>query len=103
MPKPHRRKAISLEALQRRWMRDPKFKAAYDALEEEFALAETIIRARAGAKLTQAELAARMGTSQAFVARLESGRSLPTMRTLRRVGEATGTRPKVELVPVHRR
>ena len=39
-----------------------------------------------------------MGTSQSYVARLESGRMLPNLRTLQRVGEATGTRLKVELV-----
>lgn len=32
------------------WFKNPEFVAAYDALEEEFALAEALIRARAGAR-----------------------------------------------------
>jgi DNA-binding XRE family transcriptional regulator len=44
-----------------------------DALEEEFALASLLIEARTRAKLTQAELADEMGTSQSTMARLESG------------------------------
>ena len=58
-----------------------------------------IIAARAHAGLSQAELAARMATSQPFVARLEGGRTLPSMRTLLKVAEATGTVPEFRLKP----
>ncbi len=47
-----------------------------------------------------AELAARMGTSQSYIARLESGRVLPSMRTWQRLAAATGTRPKFTLEPL---
>jgi transcriptional regulator with XRE-family HTH domain len=39
-------------------------------LAEEFTLAEAFIRARAQADLTQEEVAQRMGTTQAVIARL---------------------------------
>jgi len=39
-------------------------KAAYDRLEPEFSLARELISARAKAKLTQEDVAKRMGTSQ---------------------------------------
>lgn len=74
------------------WQKNPEFVAAYDALEEEFALAEALIKARAEADLTQEQVAERMGTTQAVIARLESGRSMPSTRTLKRFAEATGTR-----------
>jgi transcriptional regulator with XRE-family HTH domain len=38
-----------------------------------------------------------MGTSQSYVARLESGRTLPSTRTLLKVAEVTGTRPRFAL------
>lgn len=85
------RKYIPVEELFRKWRKDPAFRAAYDALEEEFALAEALIKARAAADMTQEDVAKAMGTTQAAIARLESGRSRPSTRTLRRFAEATGT------------
>ena len=42
------------------------------------------------AGLTQAELAQRVGTTQAAIARVERGRVSPTVRTLQRLLAATG-------------
>ncbi|MBL6854563.1 MAG: helix-turn-helix transcriptional regulator [Alphaproteobacteria bacterium] len=86
----------SVEAWARKKMKDPVFKKAYDALEEEFALAEALIAARTRAKLTQAQIARRMGTSQSAVARLESGRS-PSLASLRKYAKATGSRIEIKL------
>lgn len=47
--------------------------------------------AREAAGLKQAELAARMGTSQSHIARLETGVTAPTVPTLERIADATGT------------
>ena len=56
-----------------------------------------VVRARTAAKLTQAELARRLGTTQSAVARLEGGRVSPSFATLRRYAKATGTRLMVGL------
>ncbi|CDZ33410.1 helix-turn-helix domain-containing protein [Neorhizobium galegae] len=77
------------------WRKDPEFVAAYDALEEEFALAEALIKARAQASMTQEDVAKAMGTTQAAIARLESGRSMPSTRTLQRFADATGTKLRI--------
>jgi transcriptional regulator with XRE-family HTH domain len=58
-------------------------------------LASALIEARAKAGLTQEQLAKRMQTTQAVVARLESGRVQPSTRTLRRLAAATGTRLRI--------
>lgn len=84
-------------------LQNPEVQAEYERLRPEFELAETIIAARAAQGLTQAELAARMNTSQSYIARLESGRFLPSMRTWQRLAAATGTRPRITLEPVPRR
>ena len=47
------RKFIPVEEVAKEWFKDPEFRAAYDALEEEFALASALIEARARAGLTQ--------------------------------------------------
>lgn len=53
--------------------------------------ADALIRAaRAEAKLTQAQLARRLGTSQPAIVKLERPGANPTVRTLDRVLRATG-------------
>ena len=66
-------KGIPLSKLSDEWFKDPEFVREYDALEEEFALATALIKARADAGLTQEELAQRMGTTQSAIARAEEG------------------------------
>jgi ribosome-binding protein aMBF1 (putative translation factor) len=90
------RKFIPVEEAISRWRRDPEYMKEYDALEEEFALVSEIIKARAAAGLTQAELAKRMNTTQGAIARLESGASLPSTRTLKRLAAATGHKLKIK-------
>ena len=89
--------------LHRKWMKDPEYRKEYDALEEEFALMAEVAKARARAGLSQAELAKRMKTTQSAVARLESGRGLPSTRTLARFAKATGHRLKISFEPVKER
>ncbi|WP_458759174.1 helix-turn-helix domain-containing protein [Afipia sp. TerB] len=76
-------------------MKNPKFRAEYDRLGEEFALATALIRARSEADMTQEEVARAMGTTQAVVARLESGRIMPSTRTLQRFAKATKSRLRI--------
>ncbi len=90
-----KRKYIPLDEVVARWRQDPAYVAAYDALEEEFALASSLIKARADADMTQEQVAQAMGTTQAVVARLESGRARPSTRTLERFAKATHSRLRI--------
>ena len=94
-----KRQYIPAEEAFKEWRKDPEYVAAYDALEEEFALASVLVKARGDAHLTQEQVAAAMGTTQAFVARLESGRVLPSTRTLERFAKATHTRLLISFEP----
>jgi transcriptional regulator with XRE-family HTH domain len=85
--------------LHKKWIKEPQYRMAYEALEEEFALASTLIEARNRAGLTQQELAQKMGTTQPVVARLESGRVRPSLRTLERLAAATGSRLIISFEP----
>jgi ribosome-binding protein aMBF1 (putative translation factor) len=93
------RKYIPVEEAFKEWRQDPEYVAAYDALEEEFALASALIKARGDADMTQEQVAAAMGTTQAVVARLESGRVLPSTRTLERFAKATHTKLRISFEP----
>jgi transcriptional regulator with XRE-family HTH domain len=72
----------------------------YDALAEEFDLMDEILKARTAAGLTQAEMAARIGTTQSAVARIESaiGKHSPSIATLKRYASALGCRLQVRLI-----
>jgi predicted transcriptional regulator len=73
------------------------FEKALEALRPEHALARAMVEARVRAGLTQAALAARMGTRQTAIARLEAGRSSPSLTTLKKWAVATGSRMVVRL------
>jgi ribosome-binding protein aMBF1 (putative translation factor) len=90
-----KRKLISAEESFQQWEKDLQYIAAYKSLEKEFALASALIQARSAADMTQEEVAAAMGTTQAVIARLESGRVLPSTRTLERFAKATHTRLRI--------
>lgn len=87
---------IDVETWLKKKLKDPKFKAEYDRLEPEFALARELISARVKAKLTQAQVARRMGTSQSAVARMESGRT-PSFASLRKYAHAVGRKVEIRL------
>src|SRR5690606_5809512 len=78
--------------LKKRLMDNPEFKAEYEKADAEFALIEALVLARAKAKLSQAELARRIGTTQSAIARLEGGGVSPSLSTLKRYADATGSR-----------
>ena len=59
--------------------------------------AAEIRRARTRAGLTQTELAARAGTSQAALSAYENGRKQPSLETFSRILEASGARISVEM------
>jgi len=88
-----------VDDLHRDWMKDPKYRREYQALEEEFSLTAAMIEARSRAGMTQEQLARRMKTTQAVVARLESGGSRPSTRTLERYARATGNRLRISFEP----
>ena len=85
----------SVEKSFAKWNKKPSYVKAYNALSDEFAVAEALVEARRKASLRQEDVALRMKTSQTAVARLESGRSNPSLDTLRRYAKATGTKLKV--------
>ena len=94
----------SLQRFKRRALAQPGVKDAYDALEDEFAFLDEVLKARAESGLTQAEVAERVGTTQSAIARLESAtpKHSPSIATLQRYARALGYRLEVRLVKQQR-
>ena len=88
-------------SLVKKLLKQPAVKAEYDAQAEEFALLDELLKARRQAGLTQAEVAARMGTQTPAVARLEAGGGIrqhsPSVATLRKYAQAVGCRLEIRL------
>ena len=90
----------SLKRFKARALKRPDVRREYERLAEEFAFLDEILKARAAAGLTQAEVAARIGTTQSAVARLESATAehSPSIATLQRYASALGCKLQVRLV-----
>lgn len=80
----------TLKKLKQELLADVSVQAEYNAMADEFAVARELIAARTRAGLSQNEVADRMGTTQSVVARLESGKRPPSMRTIGRYAQAVG-------------
>lgn len=82
----------SFDEISKEWMKDPEFVREYEKLQPEFEIARQLIDARVNKKLTQEEIARRMGTGQAVISRLETANSSPSLNLLKRLAEALGKR-----------
>lgn len=87
----------TLNTLKRQLLADTDTRAAYDEQAGEFDMARELIAARSRAGMTQSDVADRMGTTQSVIARLESGKRAPSMRTVQRYAQAVGGRAVVRI------
>jgi transcriptional regulator with XRE-family HTH domain len=92
--------ASNLKQFKARAFARPGVKKAYDDLAEEFAFLDEVLKARAQSGLSQAEVAAKVGTTQSAIARLESAapKHSPSIATLRRYANALGYKLEIRLV-----
>jgi ribosome-binding protein aMBF1 (putative translation factor) len=88
---------IPFEEFKAELLANPEVRAEYEAMAPEFEISAELLQARLRAGLSQAELAALMHTSQSTIARLESGQTLPSTKTLLRFAKATGSKIQLRL------
>lgn len=80
-------------------MKDPEFRAEWEAQEPERQIMHAILEGRQNCNLTQEQLAQVTGINQANISRLENGTANPSLRTLKRLAEGMGMELKLEFVP----
>lgn len=80
-------------------MKDPEFREEYEALEPEYKLAAAMIRLRLAKGLTQVQLAELLNTKQESIARLESGSSLPSLSTVKKLADVLDAELEISLRP----
>ena len=89
-------------AFKKALLAKPGVQKAYNALEEEYSTLHAMLDARLAAGLTQADVAARMGTTVSAISRLESSlrseKHSPSFSTLRKYAQACGKKLLVQMV-----
>jgi len=80
-------------------LKDPEYKAEYDALEPEFAIIHAMIEARKSSGMTQKQLSEKTGIAQGDISKIEIGEANPTLNTLKRLASGMDMKLKLEFVP----
>jgi len=91
-------KAIDFDEVLSEKLKNPKFKKYFDKYGQQLELAYQILQLRQARKISQAELAKKIGTTQGNVARLESGRQNFTVSLLARVAGALDSSLKIDFI-----
>lgn len=80
--------------------RDPEFRAEWERTALARLVAAELVGYRADHELSQRALAERLGCSQPYVAKLESGETNPNMETLVNLSRALGVEFVIDIAPV---
>lgn len=83
--------------LEKELLSDKATKREFDRLAPRYAVISELISARIKNKMTQKDLAERIGTKQSAIARLESGNVNPSLEFLQKVAHVMGYRLTVRL------
>ena len=88
---------IKFDSMKKTLLNNPDVEKEYDSLVPEFTIARTLIEARILAKMTQSDVAKKMKTSQAQIARLESGDHMPTLTSIHKYAHAINRNINIEI------
>jgi len=80
-------------------MEDPEWRAGYEKVHQENEPIWAILRARVEKGMTQAQIAKKMGTTQSSIARVESGKSHPTIPFIQRLADALDMKLEIRFLP----
>lgn len=88
----------NFDELEKEILLDPEIKRLYDEMEAEYQVISAVIGKRLEKKMSQKQLADRMGTKQSAISRLESGESNPSINFLSKVAKALGGELQIRIV-----
>ena len=91
-------KMHDFQDLHREHMKDPAFRKAWKESEEEDRIIRAAIEARIKKKLSQQDLAKKLGTKQSAISRFETGLNKnPTLQFLRDIADAVGLKLEIRV------
>lgn len=92
------RRHLDSDQFKEESLKNPKIREEYNRLQPEFALVGAILQARRKRGLTQKELAERIGSKQAVISRLESGKANPSLGFIKRLAQALDACLEIRLI-----
>jgi ribosome-binding protein aMBF1 (putative translation factor) len=95
-------KLVRAKDVLTRHLEDPKFRAEWERSALARAVAVAVVGYRTKHRITQTQLAKRLGVRQPHIARLELGEHTPSIEMLQRLSRALGLRFIVEVAPDRR-
>lgn len=91
-------KARDFEKDLKEELKNPKFKKYYDYYDKQLEIAYQILKLRKQLKMSQAELARKIGTRQSNIARMEAGQQNFTTDMLQKIATAFNSDLKIQFV-----
>ena len=90
----------SYKAYKQKALQNPEVKAEYDALQPEYDIIQAMINARVQQNMTQKDLSAKTGITQADISRIESGTRNPSLSMVKKLAQGLGMQLKLEFIPI---
>ena len=90
----------SYKDYKKRALQNPEVKAEYDTLQSEYDIIQAMIDARVQQNMTQKDLSAKTGITQADISRIENGTRNPSLSMVKKLAQGLGMQLKLEFVPM---
>lgn len=90
----------SYKDYKKRALQNPEVKAEYDTLQPEYDIIQAMIDARVKQNMTQKDLSAKTGITQADISRIENGTRNPSLSMVKKLAQGLGMQLKLEFVPM---
>ena len=89
----------SYKAYKEKALKNAEVKAEYEALQPEYDIIQAMIDVRISQNITQKELSARTGITQADISRIENGTRNPSLSMVKKLANGLGLQLKLEFSP----
>ncbi len=92
------KKAVDFQVYLVKRLKNPKFKKYYNEYGKQLEIAYQILQLRKQKKISQVELAKKLGTTQSNIARMEAGQQNFTTDTLQKIASIFNRELKIDFV-----
>lgn len=89
-------KDLTLDDYLKKQLKDPEFRKEWEKSEAAYQVTKALIEARLKDKISQRELAKKVGTTQAVISRIENMNVSPSIGLLQRIAISLGRKLEIK-------